>query len=159
MKNKKRLREMTTDELVEYGMKHHKRYKIAKFAKWGVCGAYLLSSIFIPDSALMPMFLATFSTINLCGVLQMTSSDDIEKCKKVLESRGELYKLTQKIEPNSVQEDQVGRRVSQVGKDEIQRDIGDVFPEFADNSSYTYRKDKTQNNVSQAQNNSSERGL
>ena len=153
-RRKKILAEMTDDELVDYGVKHNKRYLIAKNAKWVVCGAHVLLTLLLPESVLMPLALSSISAIHLWGILQVINADDVNKCKKILKSRGTLYKLTEKIENNRVQENEVGRRVSQVGKDEIINEVGDVFPEFSDNSSYTYRKEL----VKPKQNNDSERG-
>ena len=137
---KKTLREMTDEEIIKKAIKHNKRRNISSAMKWVSFAAHTVALMIAPEAASVPILISNLSCINMFGIMQLVNSDDLNKCKKVLESRGSLYKLTEIIEKDNVQENEVGRRVSQVGKDEIYNEVGDVFPEFADNSSYSYRK-------------------
>lgn len=139
-KKKKSLKELSDDELVKLGVKYNRRHDIARMTKWISFFAHVVALAFAPENTSFPILMSNLSCVNLFGILQIVSVDDLNKCKKELESRGSLYKLTQIIEKDQVRENEVGRKVSEIGKEDI-RDIGDVFPEFSDNSSYTYRKE------------------
>lgn len=141
-KEKKCLKLLDTDEIVKLGVKYDKLCNIFKAVKWGSFGVHCLGMFMSPANIAFYFALSNFASINIFGMTQLVFATKRNECVKILESRGELYKLTQKIE-KQIDEPQ---KVSRVTKEEI-KECGDVFPEFATNYRISVYDDKSNNNI------------